>query len=186
MAAMALLLLSLLAAIGINISANKSVKVWAAQTDIAPGKTISLSELKLVRVFLPDNSKLYLSEKAHLVGSSATRKISEGELIPAAALISQSGGFINRSVPIHVAKNDLPSDLARGAMVDIYALPARDLNSKSTAQEIAHGIFIESIDLRARDLGGDIGVVLRINENEVLGFLANTVNMKLVVVRSAI
>ena len=58
MAAMALLLLSLLAAIGINISANKSVKVWAAQTDIAPGKTISLSELKLVRVFLPDNSKL--------------------------------------------------------------------------------------------------------------------------------
>ena len=184
--ALALLLLSLFAAIGINVSANKSIKVWAARADIAPGSTISSSDIEIARVYLPNNSKLYLSPKVKILGSSATRKISQGELIPAAALIDQSGGFITRSVPIHVAKNDLRLDLSRGALVDIYALPARDLNAKDATKEIAHGIYVENVDNHSRDLGGEIGILIRLNEKDVLDFLANSANMKLVVVRSAI
>ena len=48
------------------------------------------------------------------------------------------------------------------------------------------GIYVENVDYHSRDLGGEIGILIRLNEKDVLDFLANSANMKLVVVRSAI
>ena len=59
-------------------------------------------------------------------------------------------------------------------------------NQNSATKEIAHGIYVENVDNHSRDLGGEIGILIRLNEKDVLDFLANSANMKLVVVRSAI
>ena len=183
--AIALLGISLIAAVAISSSANRSVFVWAANSQIAAGNEIKDSDIKKVRVFLPDNSKLYFSSKANLTGSTLLRTVGAGELIPAAAVSNEKDGKNRKSVPIKVSRNDYPADLARGAVIDIYSLPAKDMNVKSASMLIAHGVVIESIDLRSRDIGGEIGIVIRLSDESIENFLTETINSKLVVVRSA-
>jgi hypothetical protein len=93
-----------------------------------------------------------------------------------------------RSVPFRIAKNDLPNDLANGQIVDLYALPIKELNSATSqlSQLVAHGVSVESIDIKARDIGGEIGIVLRISEKSVLSILDLTATARVVVVRSEI
>jgi len=50
---------------------------------------------------------------------------------------------------------------------------------------IAHGVSVESIDTKARDIGGDVGIVLRIPDKSVLNILDATASARVVVVRSA-
>jgi hypothetical protein len=90
------------------------------------------------------------------------------------------------SVPIKVARNDYPVDLTRGTLVDVYALPIRETTGKSVAINIAHKAPIEELDIQAKDIGGEIGVILKLNGEDVLDFLSATINSRLVVVRSAI
>ncbi len=184
--AIGLLAISLIAAIAISASANRSVYVWAAKSQLAAGNEITAIDIKKVKVFLPENSKLYFSNKAKIIGSITMRTIGIDELIPATAISSDKGAKNRKSVPIKVARNDYPSDLTKGSTIDIYALPARETSTKSDAIQIAHNVIIESIDLRGKDIGGEIGVVVRLNVDEIDSFLTSTIGSKLVVVRSAI
>jgi len=185
-AAIALLLLSLIAAIAISASANRSVYVWAAGNQIPAGSVIKSSDIKKLKVFLPENSKIYYSVSAKLIGSTLTRTIGPNELIPAAAVSNEKEIRDKKSVPIKVAKNDYPSDLKSGDVIDIYSLPSKETNVKSAAYLIANGVTIENMDIRGRDIGGEIGLVIRLKEESIENFLTETIGSKLVVVRSAI
>lgn len=184
--AIALLLISLVAAVGISSSANRGVYVWAANSQLAVGSQISALDLKRVKVFLPDNSKLYFSSEAKLIGSTLIRTVGDGELLPASAIASAKTAKYGKSVPIKFARNDYPSDMTKGTTIDVYALPIREGTTKGSALLIAQGVSIESIDLRGKDIGGEIGVVVRLKEDDVETFLTDTINSKLIAVRSAI
>jgi hypothetical protein len=183
--AIALLAISLISAIAINASANRSVLVWATSNQLGIGNEIKANDLKQVRVFLPENSKLYFSTKAKLIGLTTIRPLGTGELIPVAAVTSEKNVKTKKSVPIKVLRNDYPSDLTSGSIIDIYSLPSRDLASKGSSQLIAHGVLIQSIDLRNKDIGGEIGIVLKMNDESIENFLTQTINSRLVVVQSA-
>jgi hypothetical protein len=184
--AIGLLTLSLIAAIAISASANRSVYVWAANNQISAGSEIKGGDIKKIKVFLPENSKLYYAASAKLIGSTLTRTVGVNELIPAAAVSTEKGVNDRKSVPIKVSKNDYPADLLKGSIIDLYSLPAKETNVKSAAYLIAHGVTIESIDLRSRELGGDVGLVIRLKNDDIENFLTETIGSKLVVVRSAI
>jgi hypothetical protein len=51
---------------------------------------------------------------------------------------------------------------------------------------ISVGVAVESIDLKSRDMGGDIGIVLKIPERDVIYLLSALNQSRIVVVRSAI
>lgn len=184
-AAIALILLSLVAAIAISASANRSVYVWAAGNQIPAGSVVKSTDLKKIKVFLPENSKTYYAVSAKLIGSMLTRTIGPDELIPAAAVSSDAGIRDKKSVPIKVARNDFPADLKDGDLIDIYSLPAKETNVKSAAYLIADGVIVESMDIRSRDIGGEIGLVIRLKADTIENFLTETIGSKLVVVRSA-
>lgn len=184
--AILLLAISLLAAIAISSSANRSVYVWAANNQLPSGSEITALDLKKVKVFLPENSKRYISVKAHVIGATLIRKIGDGELIPAAAITNERSAKLTKSVPIKIARNDYPADLLKGDTIDVYSLPIRETNNKEVARLIAESITIESIDIRGREIGGEIGVVIKLPSESIEEFLSNTINSKLVVVRSAI
>ena len=112
--------------------------------------------------------------------------IGPNELIPAAAVSNEKEIRDKKSVPIKVAKNDYPSDLKSGDVIDIYSLPSKETNVKSAAYLIANGVTIENMDIRGRDIGGEIGLVIRLKEESIENFLTETIGSKLVVVRSAI
>jgi hypothetical protein len=185
--AIGLLCLSLIAAIAITGQANRSVMVWSATRDLIVGETLKPSDIGKTKVMLPQNSLKYLALSAKIVGSIVIRRVGSQELIPAASLSSSGRAIDMRSVPFRIIKNDLPNDLAIGEIVDLYALPVKELNSGNTSPtlQIAHGISVESIDTKARDIGGDIGIVLRIPDKSVLNILDTISSARVVVVRSA-
>ena len=78
-------------------------------------------------------------------------------------------------------------DLVAGERVDIYALPLQSGSSQTVFQisEVAASQVVESIDSKARALGGAIGVLLRIDDDEVITLFAQTARSRIVLVRSA-
>ncbi len=186
--AIGLLVLSLFAAFAITGQANKSVKVWTASKDLAAGDVIKIGSTSLVKVFLPVNSSQYLNEKSKIIDLVVTRRILKGELIPNSALSAAYDGESNRSVPLKIERNDLPNDLVSGQSVDIYSLPQEGVNSsKSTKTElISIDVVVESIDLKSKEMGGEIGIVLKIPELDVIYLLSAINQSRIVVVRSEI
>ena len=186
--AIGLLALSLFAAFAITGQANKSVKVWTASKDLAAGDSIKIGSTSLVKVFLPVNSSQYLNENSKITNLVVTRRILKGELIPNSALSAAYDGESNRSVPLKIERNDLPNDLVSGQSVDIYSLPQEGVNSsKSTKTElIAIDVVVESIDLKSKEMGGEIGIVLKIPERDVIYLLSAINQSRIVVVRCEI
>ena len=186
--AIGLLALSLFASFAITGQANKSVKVWTASKDLAAGDVIKIGSTSLVKVFLPVNSSQYLNEKSKIMDLVVTRRILKGELIPNSALSAAYDGESNRSVPLKIERNDLPNDLVSGQSVDIYSLPQEGVNSsKSTKTElISTDVVVESIDLKSKEMGGEIGIVLKIPEQDVIYLLSAINQSRIVVVRSEI
>jgi hypothetical protein len=186
--AIGLLVLSIFAAFAITGQANKSVKVWTASKDLAAGDVIKIGSTSLVKVFLPVNSSQYLNENSKITDLVVTRRILKGELIPNSALSAAYDGESNRSVPLKIERNDLPNDLVSGQSVDIYSLPQEGVNSsKSTKTElISTDVLVESIDLKSKEMGGEIGIVLKIPERDVIYLLSAINQSRIVVVRSEI
>lgn len=186
--AIALLLLSLFAAFAITGKANRSVAIWSASVDLVAGDLITKSKIKKIEVFLPENSAKYLSANSRIEDRIATRRIVSGELIPSSAISSDFMGESIRSVPLKIARNDLPNDLTVGQSVDIYSLPQPDSNSQKDQKTelISEAVVVESIDVKSRDLGGDIGIVLKIPEPDVIYLLSSVNSSRIVVVRNAI
>jgi len=186
--AIGLLALSLFAAFAITGQANKSVKVWAATKDLSAGDVIKIGSAYSVKVFLPMNSSRYLNVNSKITDLVVTRRIMKGELLPNSALSAVYEGESNRSVPLKIERNDLPNDLVSGQSVDIYSLPLEGLNSeKSTKTElISTGVVVESIDLKSKDMGGEIGIVLKIPELDVIYLLSALNQSRIVVVRNEI
>jgi hypothetical protein len=91
-------------------------------------------------------------------------------------------------VPLKIARNDLPNDLTSGQSVDIYSLPQNDLNSTKSRKTdlISISVVVESIDLKSKDMGGDIGIVLKIPERDVIYLLEAINQSRIVVVRNEI
>ena len=188
--AIGLLCLSLIAALAITGQANRSVMVWSATRDLNVGEVLTQSDIAKTKVMLPENSLKYLALSAKIVNSVVIRRVGIGELIPTASLSGAAGSghtLDMRSVPFRITKNDLPNDLSTGQIVYLYALPIKDLNSSKAIPTllIAHGVSVESIDTKARDIGGDVGIVLRIPDKSVLNILDATASARVVVVRSA-
>ena len=186
--AIGLLALSLFAAFAITGQANKSVSVWSAGKDLVAGDVIRGGSATESKVFLPNNSDKYLSANSKVLNLVVNRNINSGELIPATALSQNFEGKRNRSVPLKIARNDLPNDLAPGQSVDIYSLPQDDLNSTKIRKTelISIGVMVESIDMKSKDMGGDIGIVLKIPEPDVIYLLAALNKSRIVVVRNEI
>ena len=186
--AIGLLVLSLFAAFAITGQANKSVKVWTASKDLAAGDVIKIGSTSLVKVFLPVNSSQYLNENSKITDLVVTRRILKGELIPNSALSAAYDGESNRSVPLKIERNDLPNDLVSGQSVDIYSLPQEGVNSSNSTKTelISIDVVVESIDLKSKEMGGEIGIVLKIPERDVIYLLSAINQSRIVVVRSEI
>lgn len=185
--AIGLLILSLFAAFAITGKANKSVSVWSASNNLVEGDLITKLNIREVKVFLPSSSAKYLSVSSKILNFTATRRIVSGELIPASAVSSNSSAISIRSVPMKVARNDLPNDLSPGQSVDIYYLPLPDLNSQKIRKTelISQGVIVESIDIKSKDMGGDIGIVLKIPDPDVMNLLTTLNSSRILVVRDA-
>ena len=162
--------------------ANRTVMVWATQGDLAPGQLISQSDIKSVSVLLPQSAKNYLSAEAEIIGALVLTHISVGDLIPTSSITSTSQGLDQRFVPLTLEITDLPVDLTRGEIIDIYAIPNRDSKSIASPQLVAESISVSSVN--ERNNSGKVSVLVILKSDLVMPTLAKLADSRLIIVRS--
>lgn len=151
-------------------ASDKTVMVWAANVDLAPGEVISDSDLIKVRVRLLDNAEQYLDADNSITGAAVLRGIGAAELIPSFAIASDVDPTL-QVVPISIPREWAPIEITSGAIVDVYGIPNRNLQLSGELQEqsklLLSAIAIDSVDSTSRDLGGRIGISLLVPDIEV-------------------
>ena len=159
----------------ISKSSDRMITVWAASVDLAPGEQLESSDLKVVRVRLPENASQYLDSRTDLLGATVLRQIGASELIPSYALTNEVD-YSLAQVPISVARECAPNELKSGAVVDLYGIPnkANQFNQENSAVSplLISGVPIDSVDNATRDLGGRIGITLLIPQSRVQSIIS--------------
>ncbi|MBF4162367.1 CpaB family protein [Nocardioides acrostichi] len=108
-------------------SADDTVAVWAAGSDLVPGQSLSADDLVATRVRFADADDLdgYLRASDPLPArGTLLRAVDAGELVPAAALGERgTGGTL--SVPIAVAPEQMTAGLEPGDVVNVYLVAGK-------------------------------------------------------------
>ena len=178
----ALLISALLVGTLIAKEANRTVYVWAASGELAPGNTISASDIRQTPVLLPESAKSYISANAQLIGATVMHRVGVGELIPVSSVTVDSEKLRERAVPLTIEITDLPSDLTRGQIIDLYAIPNSSPKSILEPQLISGAITVAEVSLKNNS--GKSLVVVNLPEDIVLSTLAFIPDSRLIIVRS--
>jgi len=179
---LALFIVALTAASLISKEANRTVLVWASTGDLALGQIVMQSDITPVSVLLAQSAKNYLSSSAEIVGTTVLTKISMGDLIPGSA-IGAGSNFVNqRLFPLTVALSDIPISLARGDVIDLYALNAS--NAKELVAPVLLGSSISVEQVLERNNSGVVSVLAILENEEILPILNFLGDSRLIIVRT--
>lgn len=178
-----LLIIAFIAAILIAHEANRTVLLWSTSNELSTGAVIQQSDIRAKRALLPENSQMYFSSSADLIGAIVTHHVGSGELIPVSAIIEGGSEVDGRYVPLEIAIHDLPTNVERGSIVDIYAIAKNSAGSASleSTSLIASATTVIGVD-RKGDLSGSVGVIVNIRNQNVLSLISQISEHRLLLV----
>jgi len=178
-----LLIIAFIAAILIAHEANRTVLLWSTSNELSTGAVIQQSDIRAKRALLPENSQMYFSSSADLVGAIVSHHVGSGELIPVSAIIEGGSEVDGRYVPLEIAIHDLPTNVERGSIVDIYAIAKNSAGSASleSTSLVASATTVIGVD-RKGDLSGSVGVVVNIRTQNVLSLISQISEHRLLLV----
>jgi hypothetical protein len=177
-----LFIISILCASLISKEANRTVLVWATQTDLAPGQVITENDITPVSVLLPQSAVNYLSSNAQIIGGTVVTKIYKGDLIPSAAISKSTEVIDEKLVPLTVEITDIPLELSRGSVIDIYGINKRDTKSITTPVLMASNVSVSQVLERSNS--GIASVLVILKNDQVLPLLEVLADSRLFIVRS--
>jgi hypothetical protein len=178
-----LLIIAFIAAILIAHEANRTVLLWSTSNELSTGAVIQQSDIRAKRALLPENSQMYFSSSADLIGAIVSHHVGSGELIPVSAIIEGGSEVDGRYVPLEIAIHDLPTNIERGSIVDIYAIAKNSAGSASleSTSLVASATTVIEVD-RKGDLSGSVGVVVNIRTQNVLSLISQISEHRLLLV----
>ena len=135
---------------------------WIAVKAIPIGAKVASTDIALLKVNLTTDSGHYLTGSDSAVGRYLRRALVAGDLIAPSNLSSAPIDTTIEYLPVGIATNDLPSDLAVSDLVNIYVSP-RDQGTAPAL--IAMRISVQSIDSKSRNLGGTVAISLATNSS---------------------
>lgn len=115
-------------------SADDTVSVWAAASDLGAGDRLTADDLVATRVRFADGGVLdgYFTVDDELPADlELTRGVGAGELLPRAA-VGSAGASELLQVPIAVDAEQVPGSVESGSVVDIYLVPSSATGSSAT------------------------------------------------------
>ncbi|GAA5124276.1 flagellar protein FlgA [Alloalcanivorax gelatiniphagus] len=130
---------SVVAGARILSGADDMTPVWSASSDLAAGQTLTADDLRVARVRFDEAADhgRYLGVDDELPAAlTLTRPLSAGELVPAAAL-GEEAVDDTVAVSIAVSAEHVPTDLARGSLVDVWVIADRSLAGRGAARGAA-------------------------------------------------
>lgn len=134
-------------------SADDTVTVWAAATDLGPGDTLSADDLvpARVRFAAPGGLGDYFTTDDELPADlELTRVVGAGELLPRGA-VAPAGGSGTLQVPLAVEAEQVPGSVHSGSVVDVYLVASsgsgqggHDARTLSDAPALAAATVVEA------------------------------------------
>lgn len=118
-----IVVVSVVAGARLFASADDSVAVWAADTDLVAGSAVSADDLRVVHVRFRDGDDLegyVLAAEAPDGDALLTRDVGAGELLPSGALGSGDDADVVH-VPVPVEGVRVPPSVRAGSVVDVWA-----------------------------------------------------------------
>jgi hypothetical protein len=100
-------------------AADATVPVWSVAGDLAAGTELAPDDLVAVDVRLDATAGAYLSTSTRPEGRVLARAVQAGELLPRSAL-EEPDELVQVALPVQAGY--VPPSLARGQLVDVYAL----------------------------------------------------------------
>jgi len=111
-------------------AADATVPVWAVTGDLAAGAVLTPDDLTAVDVRLDASAGGYLSTTVRPEGRTLSRAVGAGELLPRAAL-AETTELVQVALPVQAGY--APPGLARGQVVDVYAVADPAAGATGTA-----------------------------------------------------
>ena len=164
-------------------AADDTVGVWVVARDLPAGATLGDGDVERRQLRFPDEGTAdrYLAAADDLPDpATLNRPVSAGELLPRAALATESGPDLIE-VPISVAADDLPATVRQGSVVDIWVAPkvsavagrgpkavpvltdvvvvAVPRSSNSLAPQSTRQVIVGVPEARSDDLGTALGAI---------------------------
>lgn len=148
-------------------SADDTVEVWAARTELVPGQPLTADDLQARRVRFadPDDERRYLKVGADLpTDATLSRAVGRGELVPATALGDPDSAVVE--VPLSLAGDDIPNRLRAGDTVDVYLLS--EPGAKTTGDRIFDDVAVRAIPAADDTFGasGERQVLVAVPEDQ--------------------
>jgi hypothetical protein len=174
-----LVMTSVVAGSRVIAGADHTDQVWTVARDLAAGTRLTIDDLQPRPVRLEATAGNYLRVAGtDPVGSTLSRSVSAGDLLPASAVEPGQTGDRHpmRQVTVPVATFHYPQDLERGLLVDVYVTPGAETDTSASAPELliagALVVSVEDAGSRFGGTGASIGVVLSVQCDDVPALVA--------------
>lgn len=142
---------------------SDTVTVWQATRDLSEGA--SVDDLRPVTVALGDAGDDYVPANETVAGTLRW-PVAAGELLPRRAI----GGVTvldARLVTVPVDPLHLPPGLTAGDRVDVWSTPAEAVDFLPVPELVMPGVLVASVAEDTVGIGGQIAVVLTLDEQSV-------------------
>ncbi|WP_062302722.1 SAF domain-containing protein [Demequina subtropica] len=150
--------------VAVLASADRTVPVYAAAAELAPGTVLDESTVAIAHVRVGAG---YLEAPASAPwGAVLTRAVGEGELIPAGAVVD-AGSYGGRRLAV-VATSPVAPEVGAGTVVDVWVTPAGGGPSERAGESLP--VASVSRDDPGFGLGGETVYVI-VDADEVGGLL---------------
>jgi hypothetical protein len=161
-------------------SADRSQTVWGTTRSLAPGTTLTASDVTRMRVRLFGHSESYVRGSGRPpTGYTLRRSVGAGELLPFDALSKPGDDDAFRLLTVPVARGHLPPNLASASQVDVYVSPVSKAGATTTAPTAPPRLVVRNVTvaLRRQSSGlsassDDEPVVLKVRPADVTLLLA--------------
>ncbi|MEI4272089.1 SAF domain-containing protein [Klenkia sp. LSe6-5] len=167
-------------------AADATVPVWSATGDLAAGTVLTADDLVAVQVRLDAAAGGYLATSTDPAGQVLGRAVGAGELLPRSAL-DPAADDVQLALPVQAGY--APPSLARGQLVDVYAVADPAAGSTDVTGEVdlvVAGATVQSVSGRGEGVlstgASTIQVVVGVPAAQVPEVLAGIGGRALVVV----
>ncbi|WP_247826592.1 SAF domain-containing protein [Arthrobacter antioxidans] len=179
-----LVLASTAGVIALLDSQNATTQMYSAREDLAVGSRLTEEDLVAVPVRLGDSSAAYLPVADGIPdGAVATRLVTRGELVPAAA-VGTTDGLGRKPVGLTV-EDPLPNGAAAGDRVDVWVSLRTDTNSYEEPRLLLEAAEVAELTVGESALGASSSTLVQVLVDddampELLGALSNDARIAVV------
>lgn len=179
-----LVLASTAGVIALLESQDTTTEVYSARQDIAVGSALTAEDLVAVPVRLGDSTGAYLLVAGGLPeGAVATRLITQGELVPSAA-VGRADELDRKPVGLSV-EDPLPTGTAAGDRVDVWVSLRTDTNTYEEPRLLLEAAEVAELTVGESALGSSTSTLVQVLVNdaampELLNALSNDARIAVV------